>query len=665
MIKKEAKDRIEKLKKEIRHHRYLYHVLNKQDISDAALDSLKNELFQLEQQYPVFVTADSPTQRVAGEPSEKFVKVKHEKRMLSLNDAFNEEDVQHWIDRLVRLDPEAKFDFFVETKIDGLAISLMYQDSVLVQAATRGNGKVGEDVTINIKTIHSVPLRLREHKLLKKQKYVEIRGEVYLPKKEFHRINAERKKRGEPTYMNPRNTAAGTLRQLDPALVAERKLQFFSYALPTDLGQHTHEEEHLLLQEFGFVTDPDARACTDLQAVFSFYKTIQKKRDSLDYDIDGIVVTVNDNALFDRFGVVGKAPRAAVALKFPAEQSTTIVEDIQIQIGRTGALTPVAHLKPVQIAGTTVARATLHNMDEIQRLGVKIGDTVIIEKAGDIIPDIVAVLPTLRTGKEKVFRMPKKCPVCHQPVLKKSGEVVTYCINEHCLARQREQFYHFVSKKGLDIDGLGPKSIDQLLDADLIVTPADLFSLTVEDLESLEGFADVSAKKLVEGIDAARKVDLSRLIFALGIRQVGEQTAIDLAEHFGSMEALRKASRKEIESLHAIGASVADSVLNYFADEARSEFLERLIHELHIQAPQKKTSTVFLGESYVFTGTLQSMTRDDARALVRANGGIVSSTVSRNLDFLVVGDKPGSKVAKAQKLGVTILSEEDFLKKLQ
>ncbi len=662
MKKSEAKGRIERLRKEIRHHRYVYHVLDRQEISEAALDSLKDELFKLEQQFPELITPDSPTQRVAGEPLDGFVKVKHSRRMLSLNDAFNEQDVRDWIDRMLRVDPQAKLDFFAETKIDGLALSLVYEDGVLVTGATRGNGQVGEDVTMNVRTIDAVPLQLRENALLKKHKRIEIRGEVYLTKKDFEKINVEREKAGEPLYMNPRNTAAGTLRQLDPGLVAKRNLRFLAYALPTDLGQQSHEEEHELLRELGFKTDPDAAACKTVEDIFAFYEKVLKRREALPYQIDGIVVAVNSNTLFERLGVVGKAPRAAVAVKFPAEQATTVVEDIQVQVGRTGALTPVAHLRPVQVAGTTVQRATLHNIDEIKRLGVKIGDTVIIEKAGDIIPDVVAVLPNLRTGKEQAFHMPKKCPVCKEPTARPEGEVAYYCTNDECLAKQREQFYHFVSRKGLDIEGLGPRIIDQLMDSDLITTPADLFTLTATDLLPLEGFAQQAANNLVAAIDAAREVPLARLIFALGIRHVGEQTSIELAKRFGSFKKLSAATGEQIESIHDLGPAAAASLLHYFGDPARQKYLEQLLAHLKIESPKRAASDRLGGQSFVFTGSLEAMTRDAAKELVRDNGGIVMNSVSKKLDFLVVGGKPGSKAEKAKKLGVKVLTEQAFLK---
>jgi DNA ligase (NAD+) len=662
MTQREAQVRIEKLRKEIDHHRYVYHVLDRQEISDAALDSLKDELYKLEQQFPQLITPDSPTQRVAGEPLPGFTKVTHPTRMLSLNDGFSEEDLTDWIERMNRLDPHAKLSFFAEPKIDGLAISLQYEDGMLVLGATRGNGTVGEDVTANIRTINSIPLRLNTIPALKKSKRIEVRGEVYLTKKVFEAINKEREKAGEPLFMNPRNTAAGSIRQLDPKLTAKRDLRFIAYALPTDLGQTTHHEEHELLKAMGFYTDPDARECHDSADVLKFFEGIHAKREKLPCQIDGVVVIVNENRLFDKFGVIGKAPRGALAMKFPAEQATTIVEDIQVQIGRTGALTPVAHLRPVRVAGTTVKRATLHNIDEITRLGLKIGDTVIIEKAGDIIPDVVEVLPKLRTGSEKTFRMPRTCPVCGEKVQRKEGEVAYYCVNADCPGRQREGMYHFVSKKGLDIDGLGPKLIDQLLENDLIKTPADLFAITEQDLQPLERFAETSAHNLVESIHAASSVPLERFIFALGIRHVGEQTAVVLADHFGSFEKLQHVQREELDELPDVGPVMAESIVEYFGRPSTKKYLGQLLPHLHIQHVAKKKSAKFKDITVLFTGTLESMTRDDAKAMVRAEGGKVVSSVTKDLDYLVVGAEAGSKLDKAQKLGVKILTEQQFLK---
>lgn len=664
MTKKQVTQRIQKLRREIDHHRYLYHVLDKPEISDAALDSLKKELADMERQYPDLITPDSPTQRVGGKPLDAFRKVQHSSRMLSLNDAFSATDLQDWQERLQRLDPQLHWTYFVEPKIDGLAMCLTYENGLLSLAATRGDGTIGEDVTQNIRTIQSVPLRLREIPQLAKAKArrVEVRGEVYLSKKDFSKINEERAVAGEPLYQNPRNTAAGSIRQLNPQVAAQRDLCFLAYALPTDLGQRTHAEEHDLLKQMGFRVDADCQPCANLAEVMRHFQRIGKKREKLSYQIDGAVVAVNERKIFERLGVVGKAPRGAIALKFPAEQATTIVEDIQVQVGRTGALTPVAHLRPVSVAGTTVKRATLHNIDEIKRLSVKIGDTVIIEKAGDIIPDIVQVLTKLRTGKEREFTMPRQCPVCGSRVVRRDGEVAYYCTNEHCLAQQQERLYHFVSKKALDIRGLGPKIIDQLVAAGLVSTAADIFDLTMADLQPLERFAELSAQNLIAAIARAREVTLARFIYALGIRHVGEQTALALAEEFGSIERLRAAKLTELEKMHDVGGVVAQSIVEYFVSEANKKLLNELVARLAIKNPAKKRSTKLAGQSFVFTGSLASMTREDAKEKVRQNGGVALSSVTKNLTYLVAGENPGSKLAKAQKLGIKIISEQEFLR---
>lgn len=664
MTKAQAKKRIEKLCREIDHHRYQYHVLNTQEISDAALDSLKDELSKLEQDFPELITPDSPTQRVAGEPLAGFVKVAHKSRMLSLNDAFNRADLDDWLKRLHRVDPDATFDFFAEPKIDGLALSLVYQDGSLMTAATRGDGRVGEDVTMNIRTIESVPLTLRTPKRVSVKGRVEVRGEVYMTDAVFDRINAERAAAGEELYRNPRNTAAGSIRQLDPSLVAARELRFLAYALPTDLGQDTHAEEHALLSELGFATDELAQECADVEAIMDYYESLMKKRDRLDHMIDGMVVVVNSNRQFDRFGVVGKAPRGAIAMKFPAEQATTVVEDIVVQVGRTGALTPVAHLRPVEVAGSIVQRATLHNSDEIDRLGVQIGDTVVIEKAGDIIPDIVQVLTDMRDGKEKPFQMPRKCPVCTAPVVKHADLVAHYCDNPDCDAKKREGFYHFVSKKALNIDGLGPKIIDQLLDEGLVKTPADLFDLTAEQLAPLERFAQTAASNVVQSVTAARRVDLYRLIYALGIRHVGEQTAVMLADTFGSFKKFRAATQEQLEKIHDVGPAATHTIINYFADKKNAAFIDALVEHLTITNPKKRGSGTLDGKTFLFTGTLEKMTRDNAKALVREHGGLVATSVTKKLNYLVVGGKPGSKVTKAEKLGVRVLTEKAFFEML-
>ncbi|MFH1207282.1 MAG: NAD-dependent DNA ligase LigA [Patescibacteria group bacterium] len=673
MNKQEARIRINKLKAEIDHHRYLYHVLDRQEISDAALDSLKHELDELERRYPEFITPDSPTQRVGGEALDEFKKVQHPVPMLSLVDAFSEEELLDWEKRNRKLIPSsAKLDYFTEIKMDGLAVTLTYKDGLLRQAATRGDGKVGEDITQNVRTIEAIPLRLELDKLasqarLSAKSRVEVRGEVFMTKKVLEQINREQEKNKLPIFANPRNAAAGSVRQLDPKITASRKLDFMAYDLVTDLGQETHEQSHVLLKALGFRSGEYNEYCSNVENVEAYHEKIGKIRARFPYCTDGIVVNVNNLKLFKQLGVVGKAPRGALAYKYPAEQATTVVEDIQVQVGRTGALTPVAHLQPVKVAGSTVARATLHNIDEIERLGVRIGDTVIVQKAGDVIPDIVQVLPNLRTGQERHFKMPGQCPVCGSKVERRAGEVAYYCTNKRCYAQQQEGLSHFVSKAAFNIDGLGPKILEQLARADLVKNPADLFDLEESDLEPLERFAEKSAENLVSAIQAAKKVTLARFIYALGIRHVGEETAIDLAQNFGSVEKIIHASSDEFNAIRDIGGVVAKSLHEYFRDAQNVSLVKKLLRKGVIIEHQKRVSkqTPLFGKKIVVTGTLDSMSRDEAKARIRQAGGDWVSSVSKNTDYVVVGSEPGSKADQAKKFGVTILDEAGFVKLLK
>lgn len=698
MQKREAQERIEALKKEINHHRYLYAVLDKQEISEASLDSLKHELVKLEEQFPEFLTPDSPTQRVAGHPLEKFKKVRHAVRMTSLNDAFSEGELREWEARVQKLAKSYKLkaissEYFAEAKGDGFAISLVYENGILKIAATRGDGMVGENVTENIKTIEAIPLRLEEdfaalakknkevrdvweqHAFIKNAveklpKHFEVRGEVYMSKRAFAEVNRGQKKRGEPEFANPRNVAAGSVRQLDPKIAASRKLDFFAWDLVTDIGQKTHEEEHLIMKVLGFPTVPLARKCGTLDEVIAFWNEVGKKRDELPFLIDGVVVQANENKIFEKLGIVGKAPRGAIAFKFPAEEAATVVEDITVQVGRTGVLTPVATLKPIRIGGVTVTHATLHNMDEIRRLDVRIGDTVIVERAGDVIPAITGVLKRLRPKNAKEFQMPKSCPVCGADVDrlqrvngKEQKGVGYYCTNKNCGAVQREKLYHFVSKKALDIQGLGPKIIDALLENGLIRDAADLFTLKQEDVEQVERFAEKSAANLVAAIAEKRSIDLARFIFALGIHHVGEETAIDLAEHFGSLEKVAGASLEEVEKIRDIGGVVAGSIYEWFREKKNIDFLGKLekvgvhIKRQTLNAKRQKLD----GKTFVLTGELAGMARDEAKARIRELGGGVSESVSRKTDYVVVGENPGSKYEKAKELGVKVLDERGFL----
>lgn len=686
MNKQEAKLRIEKLKNSINRHRYLYHVLNKEEITPEALDSLKKELFDLEQSFPDLVTPDSPTQRIGGKAQKQFEKVRHPKPMLSFNDAFSQKDMEDWIERnskLLEKEEVKKIDFYCEPKLDGLAVELIYENEIFKIGSTRGDGIIGENVTENLKTIESIPLKLRktdeaakdlekeglkeiaESIKNKKLKSVIVRGETVITKKDFEKTNKEQEKLKLPIFANPRNLAAGSIRQLDPKITAKRRLDSTAYDLITDFGQKTHEQEHMILRALGFKTNNEySRYCRNLEEVLKFHDFWYKNREKLPYEIDGIVVQINENKILEKLGVVGKAPRGAIAYKFPLKEATTVVEGIKLQVGRTGALTPVAHLKPVKIGGVTISRATLHNEDEIKRLGLKIGDTVVVGRAGDVIPDIVKVLPELRTGKEKEFHFPVKCPFCGTKIVKPKGEAVWRCPNPKCFAKLRRHFYHFVSKGAFDIVGLGPKIINKLIDENLISDPADLFKLKQEDISSLERFAEKSAQNLISAIRSRKKIVLARFIFSLGIRNVGEETAQDLSESFGSTEKLKEASLEKLQDVKDIGPIAAKSIYNFFKEKRNLEFLEKLnkagvkiISEKPKVKSQKLKNLVF-----VLTGILESMTREEAKEKIRLLGGEISESVSKNTDFVIVGKEPGSKYERAKVLGVKIISEKDFLK---
>lgn len=657
MTKQQVQQRIKKLKEEINHHRYLYHVLDRQEISDSALDSLKKELFDLEKQFPDLVSSDSPTQRIGGKPLKKFEKVKHTKPMLSFNDAFSQEDMKDWLERISKLlGKESKIDFYCELKIDGLAVELVYENKVFSVGSTRGDGKIGENVSQNLKTIEAIPLKLRDFK-----KPVIVRGEVFISKKEFERANKEQKNKGEPIYANPRNFAAGSIRQLDPKVTAKRRLDFFAYDLITDFKSQTHEEKHKILKSLGFKINSHNKYCGNLKEVFDFYLNCQKLREKLHYEIDGLVVLLNSNKSFEKAGIAGKAPRGAIAYKFPAKQATTIVEDIKVQIGRTGALTPVAYLNPVQIGGTTVSRATLHNEDEIKRLGVKIKDTVIVNRAGDVIPDVVKVLKDLRTGREKEFKMPVHCPVCNGKVKKKPGQVVYYCSNPNCFAVQKKYFHHFVSKPAFNIEGLGPKIINHLVAKGLISDPADLFHLKEGDLVPLERFAEKSAENVIESIQSSRKITLAKFIYSLGINNVGEETAIVLAEKFNSLKNLQESKLEELESIKDVGPIVAQSIHEWFSKQGNKRYLIKLEKTgINIENP-KRVRSKLKNKTFVLTGEIESLTRDEAKEKIRNLGGDVSESVSKKTDFVVVGKEPGSKHDKAKKLNIKVINEKEFL----
>jgi DNA ligase (NAD+) len=699
MNKNEAQKRITKLKEEIDFHRYNYHVLDEESISPAALDSLKNELFQLENEYPEFISVDSPTQRVAGEASAKFKKAVHSQPMISLYDAFSENDMLAWQERNSNyLGRSFNGPYYCELKLDGLAINLRYEKGLLIQGATRGDGRVGEDVTNNIRTINSIPLRLRRPKKEELAAIglneavvaklfseidagrLEIRGEAIMSKRTLEDLNAKYAAAGRPVLANARNGVAGSIRQLDPQITAERRLEFYAYdLLVADYGRgellNSREAADKLTGLLGFKTLKQNRICYNLEEVFSFYRQIEKKRDSLPFDIDGTVVKAEDLNYWNTLGVVGKAPRYMMAYKFSAEQATTKVLDIVWQVGRTGVLTPTAVLDPVKVGGALVSRSTLHNFDEINRLGLMIGDTVIIERSGDVIPKVVSVLTNLRGGQEREIEEPKHCPICGAKTVRAAGEVAYRCPNNRCYAVNLRQIAHFVSKGAADFDGLGPKLIEQFLEEGLIKDAADLYGLKKSDLLSLERFAEKKADNIISLIEKKRHLPLDRFIYALGIRHVGEETARSLARLFLNSEKklslaglsafFKNLEKEDLESLEDIGPIVAKSIQDFWHDPENLSWLDKFSAagvDLLLPVVNQFSGGVLAGKSFVLTGTLSSLTRDEAKDKIRALGGIVKENISREVDYLVAGEAAGSKLTKAKDLGLKILDENAFLK---
>jgi len=679
MTKIEAKNRITKLKQEIDYHRYNYHVFDKETISPAALDSLKNELFKLEQVFPDLITSDSPTQRVGGQPLAKFKKVEHSKPMLSLFDAFSESDIRDWEKRVknyadgngFRL---PKLDYYCELKLDGLAITLKYQDGLLIEGATRGDGRIGEEVTQNIKTIDSIPLQLQE----KVKGTIEVRGEAIMLKSTLEKLNKYYLKIGKAPLANTRNGAAGSIRQLDSKVTAERKLVFYEYDLVAPAK--TREEADKACQKLGFKTVKYNRLLHSMDEVIAFRNYWAKQRDKLDFNIDGVVVKINQLDLWAKLGIVGKAPRYAMAYKFAAEQATTKILDVIWQVGRTGTLTPTAVLDTVLVGGANISRATLHNMDEIKRLGLKIGDTVVIERAGDVIPKVVQVLVNLRSGKEKHISVPKRCPICASPVAQVSGEVAYRCTNKRCYAVALRGLEHFVSKGALDIDGLGPKIIEQLMNVGLVRSLADIYTLKKEDLENLERFADRSADNLVSAIDSRRQVTLSRFLYALGIRHIGEESARMLAKLVGKrlgqpekrikiselIKIMEVISLEDLGQIDDFGPIVSRSIYDFFRDSHNVQILRKLEEHgvsLLVEKTKKTAQNSSVYEKvFVLTGSLAGLTREAAKAKIRELGGQIASAVGKKVDYVVAGIDPGGKLLEAKKLGIKIITESEFLK---
>ena len=661
-----VKKEIENLREKLRHHEYLYYVLDEPEISDAAYDRMMNRLRELEAAHPELVTPDSPTVRVGGAPREGFSTVRHARPMLSLDNAFSYDALREWDRRVREGSGQEKIEYIAEHKFDGLSISLQYEDGVLARGVTRGDGTTGEDVTPNVKTIRSIPLRV-DAAALKKIKLradFEVRGEVMMTRKAFEALNRQQEQIGGKIFVNPRNSAAGAVRVLDPAVTAARRLDFFAYYLLVDgkVPFAKHSESLQALKQLRFRASDDWKLCQGIEAVIAYCEEWDAKREKLPYEIDGVVIKVNSTAIQNELGYTAKAPRWAIAYKYPARQETTVVNDIIVQVGRTGTLTPVAVLGPVQVGGVTVSRSTLHNMDEIERLGLQIGDTVLIERAGEVIPHVLKVV---KEGKNrKPFRMPKHCPECGSAIHHVEGEVAYRCVNAACPAKRKESLLHFAGRHAMNIDGLGEKIVDQLVDKGLVKDVADLYSLKLEDLAALERMAEKSAQNLLDEIEASKKNSLARLIYALGIQFVGERTAQLLAEHFSSLEELAAAKEEQLLEVPEVGPKVAASIAEFFSEPANLKLIKKLNKAgVHPTAEKRKVkSDKFAGKSFVFTGGLANRSREEAGEIVQQHGGKVSGSVSKKTDYVVVGTDPGSKYDKAQELGVTILTEAEFEK---
>ncbi len=665
MDENKAKQKTEELRAIIAQHEYAYYVMDAPTVSDAQYDALMRELIAWEAEYPSLVTATSPSQRVGGAPLEGFDRVVHRTPMRSLGNVFSKGELVAF-DKRVRggLGTDAPVTYVVEHKIDGLAMNLTYENGVLVSGVTRGDGREGEDVTTNIKTIRSVPLVLRSDET-DIPTVLEVRGEVYMPKEAFHALNMKREAEGEQLFANPRNAAAGSLRQLDPRITAERSLDAIWYAVGVTEGVElkSHQEMLAYLTKLGFKTSPIHESFDDIDKLFDYAVSWQDKRDALDYAIDGIVIKVDNLADRVRLGETAKDPRWATAYKFPAEEAETVVEDIVISVGRTGVLTPTAALRPVQLAGTTVSRATLHNEDYIKMKDIRIGDTVIVHKAGEIIPEVVRTLAEKRTGAEEVYIMPTVCPECGAPAERYESEAARKCTNPQCPARGREGLFHFVSRGAMNMDGIGPSVLTSMAASGLVRDVADLYTLTKEELLTLDRVGEKSADNILNAIETSKEAGLARLLFALGIRHVGVKAAAVLAEHFGSMEALIEADYEAIVALDDIGQKIAESIIAYFSDEDNLRIVKRLdMYGVKMtEEKAERTATTLTGLTFVLTGTLDTLTRSEAGAMIEAVGGKVTSSVSKKTSYVVAGREAGSKLTKAQSLGITVLNEEEFL----
>lgn len=665
---REIEERLRKLREEIEYHNYRYYVLDDPVISDVEYDRLMQELIDLEEAYPELVTADSPTQRVGSEPITAFEQIIHSSPMMSLTNSYSLEELKAFDSRVRKALLGEGVEYVAELKVDGLAVSLTYEDGYFARGATRGDGTRGEDVTHNLKTIRSVPMRIRYQNPVT----VDVRGEVFMPRREFRKLNEERRLKGEALFANPRNAAAGSLRQLDPRITASRQLDIFVYGVGNVSGVTLGTQMEVLdfLRECGFRVNPNVKLCRSIDEVMDYAETWNDKREDIDYEIDGIVVKVNSLDQQARLGSTARSPRWATAYKFPAKQGTTVVKDIIVQVGRTGTLTPVALLEPIELAGSVVSRASLHNEDIIRSKDIRIGDAVVIEKGGDIIPEVVKVIPERRTGNEREFTMPTKCPECGSDVVRPEGEVASRCTNETCPAQIREGIIFFASRDAMDIEGMGPQIVSQLLKSGLVSGVDDIYSLKFEDLVNLERMGEKSAENLLNAIEASKSRPLHRLINALGIRLVGERTARDLASHFGSMDKLSKATYDELISIPEVGPKVAESIVAFFGNPRNLEAIGNLqakgvnMVEPRADASAQRTN-VFTGKTVVFTGSLERFTRKEAEARVLESGGKTSGSVGKKTDYVVVGKDPGSKYDKAKALGITILTEEEFERMLK
>ncbi len=667
-VAKDVEKKIESLREKIRRHEYLYYVLDNPEISDGDFDRLMKQLKDMEAENPALITPDSPTQRVGGKPREGFVKVRHSSPMLSLDNTYNEEELRDWERRVHELSGRKDVDYVCELKLDGMSLALVYEDGKLARGVTRGDGSIGEDVTLNVRTVHSVPLAIDKDKLKKAgiPANFEARGELLMPTAAFKKLNEEREKNGLATFANPRNFTAGTVRQLDSSITAQRRLDFFPYILLAN--GRTYFERHSdtlnALDKAGFKVNSHRKLVHSMDEVWAFIHQWEGKRESLPYEIDGIVVKVDRTGLQNELGFTGKAPRWAIAYKYAARAGITKLEDIRIQVGRTGKLTPVAMLAPVAIGGTTVRNATLHNMDEIERLGVKIGDWVQVERGGDVIPKVAKVVDDNDHPRgTKEFVMPEKCPVCGTKVVRTEGEVDYRCINANCPAKLLGSILHFASRGVMNIDGMGESLVNQLIEHGLVKNVADIYDLTKDSLLSLERFADKSAQNILDEIEKSKQLPLERVIFGLGIRFVGERTAQFLAEHFGSMETIANASAEDLQSVEEVGPRIAESIAEFFSIPANRKLVDRLhAAGLTLKGKKKERGTKLIGKTFVLTGTLAKYTRDEAKKLIEDAGGRVSGSVSKKTDYVVAGSDAGSKLDKAKELGVAVIGEDEMQK---